>query len=81
MIKSKYMSSATDWSERIRVMRSDITYGHWDYLYFKISLSILDAMDSMDYDREVLCKELLAAYKGGDVAGMKTILNTLEQVR
>lgn len=81
MIKSKYMSSATDWSERIRVMRSDITHGHWDYLYFKIALSILDARDSMDYDREVLCKELLAAYKCGDVNGMKTILNTLEQVR
>ena len=63
-MKSRLTNKEINWPERVRKMREDYENGSWDYLFFKIRMGIIDAMDTLDYEREQSFRELLDAYKG-----------------
>lgn len=67
MVKSNYLTHPQTWDERIRVMRSNYDNNFYDFLYFNISLNLIDARDNADYDREKILSDMLTAFKRGEV--------------
>lgn len=60
---SNYTTAPTDWEERKRVMLGDLADSYYDYLYFKIVLSLNDARDNNDYERHELLLKILKNFK------------------
>ncbi len=77
-MKSKYLTHEIDWNERIRVMEENLNDGYYDYLYFGISLNMLDARDNADYDREQIMQRMLNAYKKKNENTMRKCLAELK---
>lgn len=60
MIKSKYETRGTSWSDRIATMRADLMESDGARLYFIVALSLLDSSDNNDYDRHALLERISA---------------------
>ena len=78
MVRSKYLTSEQDWNERIRVLESDLVNDHYDFLYFKIVLNMIDAGDNADYDREKIFKQMLTAYNRGAFNSIANLIKKLK---
>lgn len=80
-MKSKYLSHPLEWYERIRVMEENLNNGYYSFLYFNISLNLIDARDSADYDKEKLLKSMLDAYKRGNERAMKMYIGQMKSMQ
>lgn len=80
MVKSNYLTHPMEWEERIRVMEENLNNGFYDFLYFNISLNIIDAQDNADYDREMILGRMLACYKRGAINSIQGYINKLREM-
>lgn len=62
-MKSRLTTANLSWSTRKRRLREDYESNHWDFLFFKIWIGLLDAEDAFDYRRENLFREMLDAFR------------------
>ena len=79
MITSKYLKNQQDWDERIRVMENNLRDGYLDFLYFNISINMIDAGDNADYDRELILKKMMMAFKKNDFRGIQNQIDRLKR--
>lgn len=80
MVNSKYLTHPMDWDERIRVLEDNLSNCYYDFVYFNISLNLIDAIDNADYDKEQVLRKMLDAYKRRAFKSIQTQINKLKEL-